>query len=315
MAFSDDACKRLLWRIASLSPLARRRLETEDYRHHVLVDEDGPEEQLFDIFQSLLHDLETIGVTFAEPITDIFCSELAFNHFLDLMDYFFPSELYITLRDDKTLQHGLYCLTDGSVVSSNLLLEYLLYLERYKPVLSPAIEYYKDKLVGSGTFADYLLGLQSHLNDQCVQSILDDDRVLLLDNYITKVKSLVESLTEAEIIKDKIPYEKIIRQMEHSYCDPDYANRTATWLSMQYNKLPESMREFYLRLTKTILVQNPLSDFYYEIRSNLAQDALREHVIAVCILGIATRKYGASRWIKKYPQFKELITDIYERSK
>lgn len=309
MAFSENISDHFIWRIASLSPLAAKRLEIQDYRHHLLVDEDGPDEQLFDLMQSLLLDLEEIGVSYGEPINELFQSDQNVEDFLNLMDYIFPCSLYLKLKDDKTLQTGVHHMLDGTNDES-ILNEWLTYLKRYDPSMVRIINHFKPQLVGNDTFEDYLLGLNNLLSEQHIEPILDLDRLEAIDRFITKLKSgleRLESIPEVEECKSFIS--RNITQTEHLLRDPKEALRVGAWLKMRLNTTPKSYRPFYLKMSKSILASIPLGvDFYLARKIDIASID-RPLAISTTLLGWAANKYNPKRYKDIFPDLVDWMSE------
>lgn len=305
MAFDEDTSNYFIWEMANLSPLVAHRLEIQDYRHHLLVDEDGPEEQLHDLVKSLLDELSTIGVDYLEDIEELMSSDLDFGQFLTLMQYFFPGKLFITLREDSTFRLGLYHMLDGSN-SSDLLTEWLDYLGRYDPSVFNIIEKFRYKLSCSSTFTDYLSGLYEHLSDLHIQPILDDYKLVAVDRFLTRLKTGHEKIKDIEETAG-LPasaVQDMITQIEHLCLDPDFVMKIGYWLSVKYNTLPDGLRPFYTKLSKSILTCLPLSLEYYTNRLiKIGSDNEKILGIQVTLLGWACNKYHPKR-------FKELSDDL-----
>lgn len=318
MAFSKKICEYFIWRIATLSPLAERRLEAEDYRHHLLVDEDGPEEQLYDLIPSLLNDLESIGISYGETKETLMSSDQNLDTFLTLMEYIFPCKLFLLLRSDKVLRRGLYYLLDGNNESDDYLQEWLEYLQRFEPRLYYIIEHFKGQLIGSGLFKDYLQGLMSHLDDLHIQPILDEYKLKAIDEFITKLKlgkDKLKSIT-AELNLDENVLPDMIEQIEHLCLDPEFASRVGSWLTLTYKKLHDSQRPFYLKLSKSLMTSFPLSVEYYTARKIDVTDPenCKVYALSTTLLGWATGKYHPKRYTMFPTEIISWMTDTVLRT-
>lgn len=298
MAQTPDMINHLVWRIATLSPLAQHRLETEDYRHHLLVDEDTPEEQLYELLKSLLGDLEEIGITYGETIETILETDEIANGFLDVLEYIFPANLYLRLREDNVLRTGLYHVLDGSSLNTDLLDDWLDYLCRYDPRYYNHFQFFRPRLVGSGLFNDYLEGLSVHIREQHILPYLPVGRLQVIDKFISRLKTGHARITAEPNAQnlDMSYATDLITQIEHLCSDPSFAIEFGAWLEMSYADLPEPQKPYYTKLSRRIMTSIPMSRDYIEARDKL-EIIPKELLTWWVLLGWATRNYPVSDYI------------------
>lgn len=312
MAFSDKDSARYIWRMTCMSPLVKQRFDAQDYRFHLLTDEDNLEEILHDLLGSFLQDLEDIGISFAANVSELYQSDQTLEDFLDLCEYLFPSYLYLTLRGCPTLREGVFYILDSDTKDGSLLTEWLEYLARYKPELENIIEEFLPHFVGSGLFNDYLAGLNAHIEDQHIQLIMDDHKLHRIDAFLTKLKSGRDKLTRIPIDNTIVKIiDGHITTVEHLVRDPDFASKFGSWLGFRLNELPKAYIPFYLKLSKSILASIPLMVNYYLARLVPAELLVAdEYAISTTLFGWACNKYHPKRYAKIFGDKVTYLQDV-----
>lgn len=169
---TDDEVQQRVERLALLSPSARRILLKE--QTSIVVDqmEMDPDAVRQSMFIALINDLSEVGVCFSSSLAEVYGETWTnYDGLMDVLEYIFPSRLYVLLKTDPQLRKRLRLVIEG-ISDDSLLHAWLESLQIYKPELF-RIDFCLQHMNDTGVYASLLENMSDIVESECLSSVIN----------------------------------------------------------------------------------------------------------------------------------------------
>lgn len=264
--------------LITLSPAARDKLENEKYSINL---EDYDDDDLSNIagiaFEAAALDLESMGVKFTVPYSDVYSSAYLREEATKALRYVFPNTLFYLLKQDSTLLERLNDILTGGVDDGDTISIWMNFLGGYngtRPAYTPDIaegaNYLAVSLSSDSTFDDYLRNIISLIKTEKKEEDQSPEDLTFLTAFrqgltyaYGNAVSAIAPLVEGDLIAS---LEKRIL-IEISRLGGDISASQARWLfGTQTQTLHDDLKKAHALSLKGYFVSSKLCPSYTESR-------------------------------------------------
>ena len=264
-------------RIATLSPVAAHKLDTEQWRASFEDSEVDLEPIQQVLVTSLVADLTNIGVELVGSLEDVYASGYDLNLFLTACEWIFPNTLYPALRGDDVLQTIVRAIVVGDIDGKDHVKSLLLYIggeepeEGYKPDLFDACQFTMGLLRSSPEFTTYLKNLLDQAQEELstdLPSLINDPKAYhdAITSCVVKLHTVQQDLMKDLTVEQKALFEKRIHFSCRMILNPEYLNTFGWLLTTDPKTLDDFAKAVYEKKKKIVLTGLKIAPEYYEPR-------------------------------------------------
>lgn len=293
---TPDAINSRCQLMATLSPLVRQKVETEQWR--TCFDNSDPTGDSIQqaLFLCLISDMTDIGIETISAADDLYENTYDLDLLLAALGWVFPNTFYPRMRRDAGLKAGIENLLNGSI-EGDMLHNYLDFIggsdggEGYISGLYDACVFAKSALVSNSVFTTYLTAMLENARDEVDVSTyaINDPKA-----YHAAVTDCVVAIADAQSAVAKTLSDDLAKRLERriyfasrEILAQDKLNDYGWLLTTDRDTLDSDDQKIYDRKKLLLTVGLKISPAYYKAR-NLTPDDLG--VAALCVYYMAFEK-------------------------
>lgn len=280
MAETDDDRNRRVARLASMSPLVRRKVDAELYRTNLETDEVTPETIQQEAFLLFLEELTDIGIVTTTSAAELYGNSGDMDALLDAFEWIVPTTLYPKLKGDADLVSCLADILSGGISIGGSLLSVWLdflggvdHIPGYRPDIEYGVQYIRDRFTSTGAFNSMLSGLITNVAASKSMTHMDVDTHTGLVNVVAELrKRLTEGLAAVtngcvDLLNDELA--KLARRIDFTLLGltaPDKAASNAWLFTTNTSEMAEYETAIYNKKRREFNCGCKLSPLYFTTR-------------------------------------------------
>lgn len=280
--------------LATLSPSARKMIDMETWRTMVSSDEGDAEHILPLLFQCLITDMQTIGVTCEIDYDAISADGVLFFQFLNLCRLIMPNTLYPFLQSNDNLRTRLATVWDGSYDTGSTPIVTWLDLLCGHDGLPPIIEgfeeigaYARPTISSDARFMTYLRTIEDNLSLSRLTRPVDPQRHT---RYVDALKTALWRQVELEgrfagVIpeSDQTAIQNAMKRFTRDMVATDEIIEHQYLFLESFDTLPSALHDSFLTKWDLFRHAYPLFTEYYAVRK--IPIGIKEAIL--CVYGMA----------------------------
>ena len=295
---TNEEVQKRIERLSLLSPSARRILLKEQTAIAVDQMELDPDSIRQTMFIALVNDLSEVGICFSSSLAEAYGETWTnYDALLDVLEYIFPSRLYILLKTDPKLRQRLKLVIEG-ISDDSLLAAWLESLKIYKPNLS-RIDFCLQSMNDTGVYALLLENMSDIVQSENLSTVINskdeewdaykahlmDEAKRAYDKILTLPYTIGDEKVSLLARRLELQLDKKLSQLENT-------NMYKFLFMTPPEELSQEGRNFWVKEMYEFSVGNKLMPEYYTVR-NLTPSF-------VDVLGMICMAFGMYPTVKGY---------------
>lgn len=274
---ANDTIDKRCQLMATMSPLVRAKVETEQWRINFLDSDPVADSIQQALFVNLVSDLTDIGIDSVSTMDDLYENVSNIDLLLGALVWVLPNTFYPRMRRDAGLKAGIENLLMGSMDGDilHLYLDFIGGFDNtmgYIPNIADMCQYAKSVLVSNDVFKMYLESMLTAANDEVDVTTYAVNDPIGYHNAVTNCAILLAKSKDAllEGLDDDAQKEQLDRRIyfaSRELLSQDRLNDYGWLLSTTPGDLNEGERPIYDRKKLLLTVGMKISPAYYSARN------------------------------------------------
>lgn len=318
--------------LTTLSPNARKMIDMETWRTFVSSDEGDEEHILPLLFQALITDMETIGISCTVDYNALSIDGIKFFAFLNLCRLIMPSTLYPFVMEHTELRDTITTIADGTYFTSGSVIQ--TWIDRISgldglppiiPGMQEIADFIRQDITSDSRFMDYLQTMMENLQLSRLATPVDPDKHTAYLEVLKPIlwRSRELSVRLVDIIPDegKTGFQTALKRFTRDLVASDELIDNHYLFLRSPQTLPDDLHERYAHRWDCFKISFPLFSQYYMAR-NIPLD-IKAYALILCGFTVTCSDQDAyqkavQEFLQNHPEAKDafaqidLIGGIYE---